>query len=522
MGRPLIPFALILLVVPLLGTSTCDPKLVTPTRGYVLVPNVFSPVRIQASGLDGEGRIEAFLPEQAWATVHVSPAGSLFFDEPLPGSVWHCSDPGGTEGCVARLRVTHDGAPVGHNQSFGSGIVHVCTESYIQREGRRHCGGRELERLSGTLGDNDIWLSPASSQAAERNVDPLHEGTFRWRGDAWSRLIWGAHEFKHVGASSPPTGELANDLSGLFFDYRWDPDTEVSIALGVPSNGDYKAYSMDLGACSFFIPWEWDHRLEEAYYTAGLGAALGNRGLAERFIDEMLDATEPESRTEVNALLWVDGTVGIVPNQNASPEFHYRLSEDSGQPQMCFKQYFHVSSDISTRPDHWYRFDQAIGAFFLELLPFIGQCGSKDTSFRYCGTPGVDPDGVGTFLVDQSSVQITHQGYPWGKAICNNNFVPKFIDGVGETFAPDGEGAIRIEEGVRTLVSSLADTLGLSVRRIEMSPRGVYLVTAESTLDPQYGMGDCHSDLDRDPDFASASHATEVYIEYDARGITRF
>jgi hypothetical protein len=522
MGRRVIPFALITLVVPLLGTATCGPTLVSPTQGYLIVPNVFSPVRIQTSGLDGEGRIDALLPDQTWATVHVSSTGSFLFNEPLPGTVWHCSDPGGSEGCVARLRIEHDGGPVGHNPSFGSGIVHVCTERYIQRVGRRHCGGRALERLSGAPDGDDVWLPPASSQAAERRVDPLQEGAFRWRGDEWNRLIWGAHDFKHIGASSPPQGELANDLAGLFFDYRWDPEAEISVALGVPSNADYGAYSMDLGACSFFIPWEWQHRLEEAYYTRGLGAALGDRGLAERFIDEMIDTTEPESRTEVNALLWVDGTVGMAPNQNASPEFHYRLSEDLGHPQMCFKQYFHVSSEISTRPDHWYRFDQAIGAFFLELLPFIGQCGSKDTSFRYCGTPEIDTDGVGAFVIDQSSVQITHQGYPWGKALCNNNFVPKFIDGVRQTFGPGGEGAVRIEEGIRTLVSSLADTLGLDVRRIEMSPRGMYLITAESTLDPQYGMGDCRADLDRAPDAAGASRTTEVYIEYDARGITRF
>jgi hypothetical protein len=55
-----------------------------------------------------------------------------------------------------------------------------------------------------------------------------------------------------------------------------------------------------------------------------------------------------------------------------------------------------------------------------------------------------------------------------------------------------------------------------------MSPRGMYLITAESTLDPQYGMGDCRADLDRAPDAAGASRTTEVYIEYDARGITRF
>jgi hypothetical protein len=50
----------------------------------------------------------------------------------------------------------------------------------------------------------------------------------------------------------------------------------------------------------------------------------------------------------------------------------------------------------------------------------------------------------------------------------------------------------------------------------------MYLVTAESTSDPQYGMGDCRPDLDREPTLPSASRPTEVGIEYQARGITRF
>ena len=235
----------------------------------------------------------------------------------------------------------------------------------------------------------------------------------------------------------------------------------------------------------------------------------------------MVDTTEPRWQSEVNALLLVDATVGIVPNESASPEFHYRLSEDAGQPQVCFKQYFHASSDLSTAPDHWYRFDQAIGTFFLEILPFIGQCGFKNVSFRYCGTPKAD-DGVGTFEIDQSSVHIAHQGYPWAKTICNNRFVPGFIEGVRETFAPGGEGAIQIDLGIALLVDTLADTLGLEVRRMELSPRGMYLVTAESTLDPQYGMGDCRADLDRGPTLPAVDRPTETGIEYRTRGVTRF
>ncbi len=512
--------ALLVLAIPLLGVLTCEsrPTLVAPTGGYVIVQNVLSAVRIKTSHLEGAGRIDALMPDGTWALIHFSPSGSFNFDQALPTTVWHCSNPGGTEGCVARLRIAHENGPVGHNITHGTGIVHVCTANYVQRQGRNHCGGRELEYSAGSANEHDIWLSTTRSRA-EGEFGNFVSGTYRWHGDSWNRLIWASHGFRHSNASSPPQGTLAQETAGTFFDYRWDPEREVTVELG---NTEWHAYSMDIGACSFFIPWEWEHRLENAYYTAGLGGALENRGLAERFIDEMIDSTEPQSRTEVNAMLWVDGTLGIRPNVNASPEFHYRLSEDTGVPQMCFKQYFHASSEISTAPDHWYRFDQAIGAFFLEILPFVGRCGDKDVSFRYCGTPSVDSQGKGSFVVDQSSVVITHQGYPWAKALCNNRFVPAFINGVRETFAPGGEGAIQIDKGIDTLVSSLSDALEVDVRRIEMSPRGMYLVIAESTSDQQYGMGDCRSDLDREPDLPSASRPTGGWIRYYTRGITRF
>jgi len=522
MGSPLARLALFLVATLLAGVSSCGPSLVAPEDGYLVVDHVFSPVRIQTARLKGAGRLEALLPSGAWTLVHFEPGGSFVYDDILPGRVWHCSNPGGTEGCVARLRVAHDEGPVGRNATFGPGIVHVCTASYVQRVGRKHCGSRELERLSGSPEGGDVWLPGAMSLPAERKGYPLEEGVFAWRGDSWSRLVSGTHEFKHADASSPPSGSAAEELSGTFFDYAWDPNgPEIRVDLGVPSHASSKAYSMDLGACSFFIPWEWEHRLEGAYYTAGLGAFLGDRGLAERFLDEIIDTSEPRSQSEVNALLWVDATVGIAPNESVSPEFHYRLSEDTGQPQICFKQYLRASSNITTKPDHWYRFDQALGTFFLELLPFVGECDSKNLAVRYCGTPTVQA-GIGTFEIDESSVHITHQGYPWIKAICNNRFVPQLIDAVRETFAPGGEGARQIDLGIALLVDTLADALGLDVRRIEISPRGIYVVTAESTLDPQYGMGDCRADLDRGPTRTAASRPTETHIEYETRGITRF
>lgn len=509
-----------LLASLLAGVSSCEPRIVEPSGSYVVVDNVLSPVRIRTSRLSGAGWIQALLPDGGWTLVHFAPEGAFTFDDRLPAAVWHCSNPGGTEGCVARLRIGHDEGPVGFNAAFGDGIVHVCTKNYVQRQGRRHCGVRELQR-TGSSEEADIPLPAAESLPVEENIDALPEGSFSWSGDAWNRLLWGTHVFRQVDAVTPPVGSAAEELSGLFFDYRWSPDeATVTIALGEPSNTQFGAYSMDIGACSFFLPWEWKHRLTGAYYTAGLGAALDDRGLAERFLDEMIDTAEPQSQSEVNALLWVDGIVGIEPNESASPEFHYRFSE-SGEPQMCFKQYLVASSDISTKPDHWYRFDQAIGAFFLELLPFVGRCGPKYMSVRYCGTPRL-VDGVGAFEIDQPSVHIAHQGYPWGKVLCNNQFVPELLEGIRQTFDPGGEGARQIDAGIAVLVDSLSDLLGLEVRRIELSPRGIYLVTAESTEDEQYGLGDCRPDLDRAPPLPSGSRPSDINVVYPVRGITRF
>ena len=82
--------------------------------------------------------------------------------------------------------------------------------------------------------------------------------------------------------------------------------------------------------------------------------------------------------------------------------------------------------------------------------------------------------------------------------------------------------ALASDAGVAMLVESLSEILGLDVRRIEMSPRGVYLITAESTADPQYGLGDCRSDLDRAPSTPGAARASDTDIEVGVRGLTRF
>ena len=138
------------------------------------------PVRIQTVRLHGAGHVDALPPGEGWTLIHFEPSGGFIYDEMLPSEAWHCADPGGHEGCVARLRVADGGGPIGPNPVFGTGIIHVCTENYLQREGPLHCGARSLEEEPG--------------------------GAFSWQGDTWARLIVGSHDFKYVNSNSPPTG----------------------------------------------------------------------------------------------------------------------------------------------------------------------------------------------------------------------------------------------------------------------------------------------------------------------------
>jgi len=511
--RKLSSLALVLLALPIMGQE-CAP-LVSPSSHFVIVEDLSDPVAISAVNLEGAGLLEMYSVRGEWEAIFREPTGDFWFEAALPLDAWHCELEGEQSlGCVAKLRVSHDEGPAGHNAVFGTGIIHVCSEDYVQTKGRKHCGHRELERLIGN--GTSIALPASRSAAAEASTEAVGTGVFRWDADPWSRLIWGIHTFLHEGADHPVNEPLASENAGIYYEYAWSPHDDTVVPFGEPAFAPLHAYHLDTGACSIFIPWEWKDRLRGALYTAALGAALENRGLAERFIDEMMETTQPRHQTEVNALLWIDATIGIDPLEGASPEFHFRLDDD-GVPQMCFKQYFTASSGISAAPDSWYRFDQAIGAFFTEILPFVGQCGFKRVSFRYCGTPKV-LGGAGSFEIDPSSVRIAHEGYPRAKVLCNKQFVPKFIEGSKPSFAPGGDGAAAINAGIATLVERLGQTLGVEVRRIEMTPRGLYLITATTTFDPQYGIGDCGADIGYEP---IGESRPSVATEIKARGVHR-
>ena len=63
MGRTLRGLALLTLALLVIGASSCEARLVSPSGGYLIIDNVFAPVRIHTTRLKGAGRIDALLRE---------------------------------------------------------------------------------------------------------------------------------------------------------------------------------------------------------------------------------------------------------------------------------------------------------------------------------------------------------------------------------------------------------------------------------------------------------------------------
>ena len=94
-------------------------------------------------------------------------------------------------------------------------------------------------------------------------------------------------------------------------------------------------------------------------------------------------------------------------------------------------------------------------------------------------------------------------------------------------------GEQNLSEGIDFLVQALQDTVDATftdlgfpdpdfrVRRLELTPSGIYVVTASSTTDPQYALnvGNCIGDLDT----AKKTPVIQpgLLVEYGNRGITR-
>jgi hypothetical protein len=76
----------------------------------------------------------------------------------------------------------------------------------------------------------------------------------------------------------------------------------------------------------------------------------------------------------------LNNLTGIWSRTDVSPEFHFRVSE-SGERQMCLVQYVAANTRINGRPDEWWRFDQGIGALFVQFLG-LGDCKTHNARMR--------------------------------------------------------------------------------------------------------------------------------------------
>ncbi len=503
-----------------LGVTGCR-ELVAPGGGYVLVKDQGSPVRIQTSDLEGGGWIKAFDPiTKAWKVVYLNQAGSFTYNEPLPAEAWWCSST--PNDCVAKLQA-------GDEKGNLALPFYVCTEGYKQRSGRKHCGERTLTKftINGLDKTKTVELNEALSQGLTE-ADFPESGTYSWSGDTYSRMVFGDHVLAPFGPN-PPDPDSSQSGGGMYFEQPFYADLGTRNPL-VDSSQD--VVSIDIGATSVFIPWEWKARDEADPLTPILGIKLapqdanGNpipnadgtigRGLAELFLDGIIENTDDRFERSVDALLFIDSLTNIWVREDVSPEFHYRVKE--GQPQVCLRQYFTANNQIEAMPDAFYRLDQAILSGFLSIFKFIGYCKTMPVSMRYCGTMSA-VGGVGQFALDPESVEVVIDDYRAIKVTCNDQFVPQFQEGMAAGIKD--VGAKSLDDGVKALIAGLSETLGVTVRRLEMVPTGIYLVIAWSDTDVQFGAVGTSR-----PDFQSFDVPLRlrppVSKEYPARGITRF
>lgn len=130
-------------------------------------------------------------------------------------------------------------------------------------------------------------------------------------------------------------------------------------------------------------------------------------------------------------------------------------------------------------------------------------------SVRFCGELGAT-DGKPTFTLDEASAHVEMEPYCC-RPKCNNSFIPKLKEGLEISM---------LELTSETITRQLEDlTRGLpwEIRRIETTAKGVYVVTAESDNDTQYG-GVCRPDLGTQG--ATQVERPTVSFVAPARGIT--
>jgi hypothetical protein len=414
-----------------------------PAKGYQIVANVLEAPIVAGSGTRSNVLLAGFPWEVAG---QVDRAQFVFFNR-LPFTAWECNG----IGCATRLRVlTENGGVIYHSERIGQDM-HVCTEDYVQTVGRVHCRERRagtavLDRQKTTF----IGDAPDAS----------------WESDSFSRLTGGWHSWEQ---STDPWHPAEDGVGGQWTETPWPGQALVQTLRN--------AHNVDLGACAVFIPWKWEDR--DPRLDAMLGPPLGDRGLAELTLDE-LDAARAQSAStsEMQDVTWFfDAFTNLWPREIPS-ELHYEVKE-TGERQACLRSYFATNTELRARPGGWNIIAEGIAGGLAQLFG-IGDCKTHPMSVRFCGELGAS-GGAPTFKLDESSIVVEMEPYPWIKPSCNNNFIPLVKEGLADGVRKLTDSALT--EELRALTADLP----FEIRRVELTPSGAYLVVAQDYNDTQYG-----------------------------------
>ena len=481
--------------IALAGFTSCEHReIVTPKAGSTRVFSIDHPVTIRTNDAKGAVTITARNFETGERTmIYFNPEGDAEFNDVIPPEYWKCADTGWGQppssnitrgGCVASLQVSDDQGPFYTTRTNNK--LYVCTENYYQVGDRRHCDPRSID-----LGKYPPFVpgEPISTVLEWRDYNfrmkyshptPRHDYVRNWEGDHAQLLFSGFHEWRNTNNSWDPA--FPHDRSG-----SWQEFAYSTTKLKNPTFVSGDMYSVDIGVCSEFIPWKWEDRDPNGGLNDLVGGFTNNLGIGEVIVNGMADNPIRESIYTEDAKLWTD-TLTELWQRPDSAEFHFRVS-DGNERQMCFVQYVAANNRLQSRPDAWFRFDQAFLALFLELFR-IGDCPTHNARIQYCGGIQYDADTqTAEFVVDPSTAIAYMEPYGLFRPACRKQFHSRFVNEFpGRIAEPAGQA---LTDSLALLMTSLPAVMGADIRRIETTPRGMYLVLAESEEDPQYGKGQC-------------------------------
>jgi hypothetical protein len=286
-----------------------------------------------------------------------------------------------------------------------------------------------------------------------------------WESDFFSRLSGGWHSWAQ---SNDPWHPAEDGIGAEWSELPWAGETHEHTLRN--------AHNVDIGACSLFIPWQWENR--DPRLDPMLGPMLGDRGLGELTLDELDEArADSANTTESEDVSWFfDAFTNLWPRDIPS-EFHYHVTPE-GERQVCLRSYFATNTKLRARPGGWNIIAEGIAAGLVELLG-IGDCKTHPMSVRFCGALGAD-GGVPTFSLDESAVVVEMEPYSRFKPSCNRNFIPLVKEGLAD-------GVRKLTDAVITeQLGTLTADLPFEIRRVELSPTGAHLVLAQDQEDPQY------------------------------------